>query len=280
MTRQTRTPILLALALSVTGPAATLAETPAPVLYCTPGEGCARGEAAISETGAGVLFGQPAVPGQVSLVYIPGQKAAQFVPLSPEAVNQAYGGAGPMPRLVFRPNDSSATGAITVFAPGETGRDMVIDLFPTESGEEEAGGIVPRDGLWRVRSREQTFANCPAQMEAMFRATGQMDTQNETHRFTWNGRFDPEQFNFLNGEGQRITWRQTGPDSYEGDLFDLASGPSQVAAKVGTEIRTPTEIDAWVDLQIGAMMGVAELAALGLADCKVMMTFDILHTAD
>lgn len=257
-------------------PPVALAETPAPVLYCSLEDGCARGEAKITEEGAGVLFGQEIAPGQVSIVYLKGQKTASLVKLAPSKVNEMFGGQDPMPRLVFLPNDTGeVSNPITVFAPGDEGQEMVISLFP-----EDDAGIVPRDGLWRVSSRDQSFANCPVQMEAMLRGSGQLDAQSETRRFDWDGRFDPEKFDFMNADGQRITWHRTGPNSYEGELFDVASGPSKIAANVGTEIRTPTRIDAFVDLFIGALMGAEELAFMRLSDCKVYMTFDIEHTAD
>ncbi|WP_226554824.1 hypothetical protein [Celeribacter naphthalenivorans] len=255
---------------------AARAENPAPVLYCSLENGCARGAAQISETDAGVLFGQEVTPGQVSIVYVKGQKAAALSKLAPEKVNEMFGGQEPMPRLLFLPNDvGHVTDPIPVFAPGTDGQEMVISLFPDDDA-----GIVPRDGLWRVASRDQTFSNCPAQMEAMFRSSGQLDAQNETRRFDWGGKFDPEAFDFMNGEGQRIDWHRTGPNSFEGELFAVASGPAEVAADVGAEILTPTRIDAHVDLFIGAMMGAEALASMGLSDCKVFMTFDIEHTAD
>lgn len=266
-------------ALAALCPPVAHAETPAPVLYCSIEDGCARGEARITEQGAGVLFGQEITPGEVSIVYLKGQKTASLVKLPPAKVNEMFGGREPMPRLAFLPNDTSdVSSPITVFAPGDKGREMAISLFP-EVPEDDAG-IVPRNGLWRVSSRDQSFSNCPAQMEAMLRGSGQLNAQNETHRFDWGGKFDPDKFDFMNAEGQRITWHRTGPNRYEGDLFDVSSGPSKIAANVGTELRSATRIDAFVDLFIGALMGAEELAFMGLSNCKVYMTFDIQHVAD
>lgn len=257
-------------------PLAALADGPAPVLYCTPGEGCAVGEARISETDAGVLYGQPVTSGQVSIVYVVGSRKSSLVPMAPEAVHQTYGGTGPMDPLVFLPGETRNEDAIVVFAPGDEGQELAINLFPDAAD----GGIVPRDGLWRVTSREQSFANCPAQMETMLRGSGMIDAQSETHRLAWGGRFDPSVLDFMNADGQQVTWEKTGPNGFEGELFEVTSGPGKVAADVGMEITSPTQINSHVDLFIGALMGGEELAALGLSNCKVFMTFDVQHISD
>lgn len=267
-------------------PLAALADGPVPVLLCNPGEGCAQGFGNISETDAGILYGENVTPGGVAIVYIEGQRAGSFVPMAPDAIHQAYGGSGRMPALHVLPTstpeeivlsfDPSGTDPIDVFAPQDKEQGGIINLFP----EAVDGEIVPRDGLWQVTSRDQSFTNCPAEMEAMLRGSGMIDAQSETHRLAWGGRFDPSVLNFMNADGQEISWHRTGPNSFEGNLFEVASGPANVFADVGMEIISPTQIDTFTDLFIGALMGVEELAELGLSNCKVYMTFDMQYISD
>lgn len=267
-------------------PLAAMADGPIPVLLCAPGEGCTQGFGKISETDTGVLFGQTVTPGQVAVVYIEGSRRGTLVSMAPEAVHQAYGGTGSMEALHLLPGnspdelvlsfDKEGVAPIEVFAPQDKAQERVINLFP----DAVDGEIVPRDGLWQVTSRDQSFTNCPAEMEAMLRGSGMIDAQSETHRLAWGGRFDPSVLDFMNGDGQQITWDQTGPNNFEGELFDVTSGPGKVAADVGMEITSPTQIDSHVDLFIGALMGGEELAALGLSNCKVYMTFDVQHVSD
>ncbi|MBM1817919.1 hypothetical protein JQW92_22365 [Sulfitobacter pseudonitzschiae] len=267
-------------------PVTALADGPIPVLLCAAGEGCTQGFGKISETDTGVLYGQTVTPGQVAVVFIEGNPTGSLVPMAPDAVHQAYGGTGSMETLHLLPGsspdelvlsfDEGGKEPIEVFAPQDKAQERVINLFP----DAEDGEIVPRDGLWQVTSRDQTFTNCPAEMEAMLRGSGMIDAQSETHRLVWGGRFDPSVLNFMNGDGQQITWNQTAPNSFEGELFDVTSGPGKVAADVGMEITSPTQIDSYVDLFIGVLMGAEELAGLGLSDCKVYMTFDVQHVSD
>lgn len=267
-------------------PLAAMADGPIPVLLCAPGEGCTQGFGKISETDTGVLFGQTVTPGQVAVVYIEGSRRGTLVSMAPEAVHQAYGGTGSMERLHLLPGsspdemvlsfDQEGVAPIEVFAPQDKAQERVINLFP----DAVDGEIMPRDGLWQVTSRDQSFTDCPVEMEAMLRGSGMIDAQSETYRLAWGGRFDPSVLNFMNGDGQQITWDQTGPNNFEGELFDVTSGPGKVAADVGMEITSPTQIDSHVDLFIGALMGGEELAALGLSNCKVYMTFDVQHVSD
>lgn len=267
-------------------PLAAMADGPIPVLLCAPGEGCTQGFGKISETDTGVLFGQTVTPGQVAVVYIEGSRRGTLVSMAPEAVHQAYGGTGSMERLHLLPGsspdemvlsfDQEGVAPIEVFAPQDKALERVINLFP----DAVDGEIMPRDGLWQVTSRDQSFTDCPVEMEAMLRGSGMIDAQSETYRLAWGGRFDPSVLNFMNGDGQQITWDQTGPNNFEGELFDVTSGPGKVAADVGMEITSPTQIDSHVDLFIGALMGGEELAALGLSNCKVYMTFDVQHVSD
>nr|WP_321507487.1 hypothetical protein [uncultured Celeribacter sp.] len=267
-------------------PLAAMADGPIPVLLCTPGEGCTQGFGKISETDTGVLFGQTVTPGQVAVVYIEGNPSGSLVAMAPDAVHQAYGGTGSMEPLHLLPGnspdelvlsfDQEGVTPIEVFAPQDKAQERVINLFPDAVNDE----IVPRDGLWRVTSRDQSFTNCPAEMEAMLRGSGMINAQSETHRLVWGGRFDPSVLNFMNGDGQQITWERKGPNSFEGELFEVTSGPGKVAADVGMDITSPTQINSHVDLFIGALMGGEELAALGLSNCKVYMTFDVQHVSD
>lgn len=267
--------LMTAMAL-VLVPCVALADRPAPVLYCKPGEGCAAGEAQISEAGAGVLFGQSVTPGEATIVYLSGTQAPSLVPMAPDAVHKAYGGDGKMARLAFLPGEAGGDDAIVVFAPGDAGKEWIIDLYPDAAN----GDIIPRDGLWQVTSRDQKFTNCPAQMETMLRGSGMIDAQSETHRLVWGGRFDPSVLDFMNGEGQQVTWHRTGPNAFEGELFEVVSGAGKVGADVGMEITSPTQISSHVDLLIGAFIGVENLSALGLSNCAVYMTFDIQHLSD
>jgi len=277
--------IFTATALAL-APIAALADGPIPVLLCAPGEGCTQGFGKISETDTGVLYGQSITPGQVAVVYIEGSRRGSLVSMAPEAVHQAYGGTGSMDALHLLPGnspdelvlsfDKDGTEPIEVFAPQDKAQENIINLFP----EAIDGDIVPRDGLWRVTSRDQSFTNCPAEMEAMLRGSGMIDAQSETHRLAWGGRFDPSVLNFMNGDGQQITWERKGPNSFAGELFEVTSGPGKVAADVGMDITSPTQINSHVDLFIGALMGGEELAALGLSNCKVYMTFDVQHVSD
>ena len=277
--------IFTATALAL-APIAALADGPIPVLLCAPGEGCTQGFGKISETDTGVLYGQSITPGQVAVVYIEGSRRGSLVSMAPEAVHQAYGGTGSMDALYLLPGnspdelvlsfDKDGTEPIEVFAPQDKAQENIINLFP----EAIDGDIVPRDGLWRVTSRDQSFTNCPAEMEAMLRGSGMIDAQSETHRLAWGGRFDPSVLNFMNGDGQQITWERKGPNSFAGELFEVTSGPGKVAADVGMDITSPTQINSHVDLFIGALMGGEELAALGLSNCKVYMTFDVQHVSD
>ena len=269
-------------------PLAALADGPVPVLLCNPGEGCAQGFGKISETDAGILYGENVTPGGVAIVYIEGQRAGSFVPMAPDAIHQAYGGSGQMPALHVLPTstpeeivlsfDPSGTDPIDVFAPQDKEQGGIINLFPEAGGAGD--GLVPRDGLWRIKSRDQTFTNCPAEMVTMLRGSGMIDAQSDTHRLAWGGRFDPGVLDFMNADGQEISWHRTGPNSFEGNLFEIASGPAKVFADVGMEITSPTQIDTFTDLFIGALMGVEELAELGLSNCKVYMTFDMQHISD
>lgn len=267
-------------------PRAAMADGPIPVLLCTPGGGCSQGFGKISETETGVLYGQSVTPGQVAVVYIEGNSNGSLVGMAPDAVHSAYGGTGLMSPLHLLPGsspnelvlsfDRDSAAPIEVFAPKNKTQDGVINLFP----DAVDGELVPRDGLWQVTSRDQTFTNCPAEMEAMLRGSGMIDAQSETHRLAWGGRFEPSVLNFMNGDGQQITWERSGPNSFEGQLFEVASGPGKVGADVGMEITSPRQINSYVDLFIGAMMGGEELAALGLSNCKVYMTFDVQHVSD
>ncbi len=238
------------------------------VLICSPG-GCEIGTTALTAEDYRALTGQPDLqidPARQTILItdMPGSKPV-LTDAAPEDFDRVFGGDGTVVERVFTPDDQ--------------GR-VPIPLFDVaEGGDAGADGeIVPLDGAWRITSDEQVFEGCPAQMEAMFRSMGGIDQQDETHTIAWGGKFDPDVLDFLDGDGQEVTWTRTGPNSFEGKLFEVASGAGGIGADVGMEILSPTQIASYSVLDIALLTGGVDLSVMpGMADCKITMTFNMTH---
>lgn len=266
-----RIPVALVVAPAIFAAPLFAQEPTLRVLICAPG-GCEIGASALTAEDYRVLTGQPDLqidPARQSILIteLPNSRPV-LTDAAPEDFDTLFGGDG---KVVSR-----------VFSPDDQGR-VPIPLFEGEvAGDAGADGdIVPRDGLWRITSADQIFERCPAQMEAMFRGMGGIDRQDETHRISWGGKFDPDALDFMNGDGQEITWTRTGPNSFEGKLFEVSSGGGSVGADVGMEIVTPTQIESYSVLDIALLAGGVDLSVMpGMADCRITMTFDMTHVGE
>ena len=254
MQKPLNTIIVFAASLAAAPIVAQEAQQKVLVAQCEAGQGCAcaTGTTTLEETA--VLLGVETPPaGHVLLNTADG---LSFDPRGLDNLHRAYGGQGV----------------------------CQIDLFPAEEEQPiSAGDIVPMDGLWAATILDVQFSQCNPMIETMLQSSGALNQAPESRRLNWNGRFDPNTMNMFAEEGQQSEWAQVGPNSWTGQIFDEGSCSGDACSGVSVDtnmtITSPTRIEATTLLNISSMMpdtgGMAEMAALGLADCDIRMFFNI-----
>lgn len=261
------------------------------LLYCVQGQGCWQGKANLTAAEARALLGPDKAPADmaaathrlVQLRGVPGVIATTF---PADMLHGAYGGTGEIGQLVLSPGDATVRAPGKVFTPADLGQDLTIPLFdpaevaPALTPVTTAGAMVPLDGTWRVTPRDQQFQNCNPMMESMLGPVMQAQGRDTVRDIQWGGRFDPAVLDFLNGDGQKVEWTRSGPNSFTGRMLAQGSDEVAISSDVGMRLLAPDHIEAESSLNIGTMLegiGQAEMEALGLGSCFVRMVFDLRH---
>ncbi|NIY79006.1 hypothetical protein HCZ23_05940 [Celeribacter sp. HF31] len=235
------------------------------IVSCEAGHGCTLEEATISIEDAAIVYGiDPDTVAQDSHVILraPDGMGGTIIAADPQQLHEDNGGVLEIPHVIPVMQDGTEQAAIEVFE-GDAGAD---------------GEIVPEDGLWTVTFREMTQKNCSAMMMNMLQGMAEQPPQ--SHEIAWHGSNHPDALNFLNPQGQSLSWTQTGPNSYEGEVLANAGENMDISADVGFEVKTPTLIETSSVLNLAMMLqGDPETLAvfqnMGMADCELTMLFDM-----
>ncbi|WP_133573900.1 hypothetical protein [Maritalea mobilis] len=164
-------------------------------------------------------------------------------------------------------------------------------ILLTSAAAIDAAPIVPQDGLWRGDATGGSVEDCNPMMENMLQNNGAFTQKGETRRIKWGGKFDPNSMNIFNEEGAPMAWESTGENSYKGKIFDGSScanadtnSCTRVGATVTMQLISPTKIEGTTLVELGTLMGdteaMAALKQMGMADCKVNVTYDVQRVGD
>ncbi len=218
---------------------------------CNEGQGCKCALTNVTLDEAAVLFGVPKPSGSVEdwTIYRNGD-GFSFERRSIDTLHKANGGSG----------------------------RCEVDL----NLETNDGGIVPRDGTWTASVTDAVFQGCNPMLENMLRSSGVLNRRGASRHIQWGGKFDPTQTEAFNEMNQFVEWRQSGLNSFSGELFEISSctarsgsSCSKVGAYLSMVAKSETEIVTTTQLNIEALLGdtggLEQMAELGFADCKIEM---------
>ena len=118
-------------------------------------------------------------------------------------------------------------------APSDIDFENTQDLMP-EPDSMQSTRIQPRDGYWIIEIQDQTFAGCPAGIEAA--ANAQMAAlQSSGNRGIFGPDFAPEQM------APQLDWTQIGTNSWFGS-HDMTQNNAGVFLQWGVQVISPTLI--------------------------------------
>lgn len=183
-------------------------------------------------------------------------KSPQWTDLSPEAVNQNYGGNGappivnhddddlpepspepsptPEPTPQPRPSPSPTPAPDDGEELANLGLEDTKDFFP-EFDSMQSARIQPRDGYWVIEIRDQTFTGCPGGVEQA--ASAQMAAlQTAGNRGIFGPNFTPEQM------APQLDWTQVGANSWFGSL-DMGQSGGGAVMQWGVQVISPELIN-------------------------------------
>jgi hypothetical protein len=193
----------------------------------------------------------PIDPTRATLVYEPDLGIVSWVDAPRADIQASFGGQGECP----------------------------IELFP------EPAAMVPLDGTWAWRTLGERTSGCPAALGGMLAASR---VEYMTTSVTWGGSFHPDRLaqSLPQPEMAGISpyeWRETGPYRWLSDNVqsrDCSDGTcAEIALKLNMTLVAPDRITGLLSLR-SAIDGpqAAILAGFGMADCRVRVRFDIVHT--
>ncbi|MBQ2261406.1 MAG: hypothetical protein II336_08570 [Loktanella sp.] len=161
---------------------------------------------------------------------------------------------------------------------GGTG-DCPIKLFP------EPEAMVPLDGTWQWRTLGESTSGCPAALGGMLAASR---VEFMSTRVDWNGAFHPGRLaaGFPQPDMPGVSpyeWRETGPYRWLSDNVqsrECSDGTcAEIALGLNMTLVAPDRISGLLSLR-SSIDGpqAAILAGFGMADCRVRVRYDIVHT--
>lgn len=201
---------------------------------------------------AGEFFGSdtPVDRTRDTLVYEPELGIVSWVDAPRGDINRAFGGTGECP----------------------------IELFP----EDEA--MVPLDGTWQWRTRNETATGCPPMMAGMLAASR---TETLNARVNWDGRFHPQRLaaSLPQPEMSQMSpyeWRELSANRWLSDNIRSRSCEDgtcvEVALSLNMNLVAPDRITGLLSMRSRVDGGqAAMLASFGMADCRVRVSYEIVH---
>ena len=154
-----------------------------------------------------------------------------------------------------------------------------IALFP------EPEAMVPLDGSWQWQTLGESTSGCPAILGGMLAASR---VEFITTRVEWDGAFDPARLTDIlpqpDMEGlSPYEWDEVGPYRWRSDNVqsrDCADGScAEIALTLNMTLVAPDRISGLLSLRSAIdSPQAAVLAGFGMADCRVRVRYDIIHT--
>lgn len=152
---------------------------------------------------------------------------------------------------------------------------------PVDDGPAE---LVPLDGTWQWRTRNETATGCPPMMAGMLAASR---TETLNARVAWDGRFHPQRLaaSLPQPEMSQMSpyiWRELSSNRWLSDNIRERTCEDgtcvDVALSLSMNLVAADRITGLLTLRTRVEGGQsAVLASFGMADCRVRVSYEIVH---